>query len=385
MIRAFGAGRILYQKLVSMIDDQQLAYFLTCTAQSWLAIRLELVGTLIITFASLIPVLERYFYGPDEVFAGIAGLAISYSLSVTQALNWSVRKASDLEASFVAVERIEEYSQLSEEGVRVAKDDSRLEEQWPSRGEIVFSNVSVSYRPGLPAILKEFSLTIPGGYKVGVCGRTGAGKSTLMATLMRLVEITSGRITIDGVNTRNIGIRLLRDRISVIPQDPLLYSGDIRNALDPCKRYDDETILMVLQKVELYSPSIDSSDHSIKSRWCVKSLSDQVLEGGSNFSVGQRQLLAIARSLLEKRKIVILDEATASIDPETDRFIQGILRREFVGSTCITIAHRLDSIMDSDMILVMSDGRVAEFDTPKNLLELKGLFWELRKHSTDPK
>ena len=368
-----------------MIDDQQLAYFLTCTAQSWLAIRLELVGTLIITFASLIPVLERYFYGPDEVFAGIAGLAISYSLSVTQALNWSVRKASDLEASFVAVERIEEYSQLSEEGVRVAKDDSRLEEQWPSRGEIVFSNVSVSYRPGLPAILKEFSLTIPGGYKVGVCGRTGAGKSTLMATLMRLVEITSGRITIDGVNTRNIGIRLLRDRISVIPQDPLLYSGDIRNALDPCKRYDDETILMVLQKVELYSPSIDSSDHSIKSRWCVKSLSDQVLEGGSNFSVGQRQLLAIARSLLEKRKIVILDEATASIDPETDRFIQGILRREFVGSTCITIAHRLDSIMDSDMILVMSDGRVAEFDTPKNLLELKGLFWELRKHSTDPK
>ena len=236
------------RRLTSYIDSQQHAYFLTCAAQSWLAVRLELIGTLIITFACLSAVLRKEIAGADPTFAGLAGLAISYALMVTQSLNWSVRSASDLEANMVAVERVKEYSMINCEGLRHTMKDEELPSDWPTGGKVELRNVKMRYRDELPLVLKGLTLSIPAGSKVGVVGRTGktshkipvlfrndilralsvlegAGKSTLMTALLRIVEIDEGQILIDGQDIRDVGLAKLRSNIACIPQDPTLYSG----------------------------------------------------------------------------------------------------------------------------------------------------------------
>ncbi|KAL3903657.1 MAG: hypothetical protein SGILL_010363 [Bacillariaceae sp.] len=323
--------------------------------------------------------------GADLQFAGLAGLSISYALSVTQSLNWSVRMASDLEASMIAVERIRTYCEIKGEAPRHTKEDGSLPKLWPVGGSIVFDGSSLRYRPGLPLVLKGLDLTIPAGRKVGVVGRTGAGKSTLMVSLLRIVELDSGRITIDGHDTRTIGLAKLRSCIAVIPQDPVLFSGTVRSNLDPFDEHDDTTIYDVLTRVGLYSNAKPSSSYSSLSSLAlnhVQSLNDAVRSEGSNFSVGQRQLLVIARALLSGASIVIMDEATAAVDADSDARIQRVIREEFVNATCITVAHRLNTIMDSDFILVMDDGKVAEYDTPQNLLRNGGMFRDLVRASS---
>jgi len=380
VIRSFMAEKSLSDRMTSMLDNQQHAYFLVCAAQSWLAVRLELVGTLIITFACLSAVAEHALAGADDVFAGLAGLAISYALSVTQSLNWSVRMASDFEANMVAVERIMEYTKLESEGARRTPVDDKLPANWPSSGEVEMKGAKLRYRPGLPLVLKGLDLRIPAGSKVGVVGRTGAGKSTLMVALLRVVELAEGEVVIDGQDTREIGLAKLRFNIAVIPQDPVLYSGTLRTNLDPFDDYADDKLYEVLDRVGLHTiTTASSSSASLSSlgRARVESLSDEVTEGGSNFSVGQRQLLVIARALLHGSKLVIMDEATAAVDAETDAAIQKVMRVEFAKATVITVAHRINTIMDSDYILVMSDGRAAEFDRPKTLLDRGGLFRDL--------
>ena len=203
-----------------------------------------------------------------------------------------------------------------------------------------------------------------------------------MVALMRIVELSEGKIYIDGKHTRTIGLAKLRSNIAVIPQDPVLFSGTLRSNLDPFEHYADETLLEALERAGLYSSkSISSSSHSLSSisQRCIESLSDEVSEGGSNFSVGQRQLTVIARALLQGARIVIMDEATASVDAETDAYIQKVMRNEFASATCITVAHRINTILDCDRILVMSDGKAAEFDTPQALLDRGGMFRELVK------
>jgi len=203
-----------------------------------------------------------------------------------------------------------------------------------------------------------------------------------MVALMRIVELSEGTIIIDGQDTRAIGLAKLRSNIAVIPQDPVLFSGTLRTNLDPFDHYNDDALLEVLDRVGLYSSkSIGSSTHSLSSmaQRCIESLSDEVSEGGSNFSVGQRQLIVIARALLRGARIVIMDEATAAVDAETDANIQKVMRNEFASATCITVAHRINTILDCDKILVMSDGKAAEFDTPKALLDKGGMFRELVK------
>ena len=381
-IRAYNAEPTLVESLINMLDRQQNAYFLTITSQCWLAIRLEMVGTLIIFSACICAVLEHSSQAGNETFAGLAGLSISYALSVTQSLNWSVRMGSDMEAHMVSVERIKQYCKIESEAPRSLPVDETLP-NWPSNGEIVFSSAKLRYRPNLPLVLKGLDIRIPAMSKVGVVGRTGAGKSTLMVSLLRLVELSSGSIEIDGVDIRTIGLKLLRSRLAVIPQDPVLFSGTVRTNLDPFNEFKDDRLNEVLQRVGLMTLERVSSNHSLNSlsgygqSKAIKSLNDKVFEGGSNFSVGQRQLLVIARSLLRGAKIVIMDEATASVDADTDARIQRVIRTEFKQSTCITVAHRINTILDSDYILVMDDGRAEEFDTPDNLLRQGGLFKDL--------
>lgn len=215
----------------------------------------------------------------------------------------------------------------------------------------------------------------------------GAGKSTLMVALLRIVELDAGTIAIDGVNIKNVGLKKLRSNIAVIPQDPVLFSGTVRTNLDPFSEFNDEKLFEVLNHVGLYNPmervssklSLSSQDGTAQNKGGgrsqpIRSLSDEVAEGGNNFSVGQRQLLVIARAMLTGAKIVIMDEATASVDADTDARIQRVFRQEFKEATCITVAHRLNTIMDSDFVLVMDDGRAAEFDKPSALLSKGGIF-----------
>jgi ATP-binding cassette, subfamily C (CFTR/MRP), member 1 len=314
VIRAFGAETTLVNRLTNMFDLQQHAYFLTFSAQSWLAVRLELVGTCIVTFTCLSAVTERVVHGSDEAFAGLAGLAISYALSVTQSLNWSVRMASDMEANMVAVERIMEYTILPSEGAKEVPLDEDLKlAHWPKAGKIAFDDAQMRYRPELPLTLKGLDIRIPASSKIGVVGRTGAGKSSLMVALMRIVELSGGQITIDGVDISKVGLSKLRKSISVIPQDPCLFSGTIRDNLDPFSNFDDEELYKCLESVGLYT-GIKTSGHSAtQAKTRIDSLDDTVLQGGNNFSLGQRQLIVIARALLSKNQIVIMDEATASV------------------------------------------------------------------------
>jgi len=379
-IRAHASEPTLILRLKKMLDVQQNAYYLLCVAQCWLAIRLELVGTLVITLACLLPVLHHQIIGADTKYAGVAGLAISYALSMTQSLNWSVRMASELEASMISVERVRSYCQVETEASRDTDEDKSLPKSWPSDGNIVFKGVSLRYRPGLPRVLKGLDIEFPKRSKIGVVGRTGAGKSTLMVSLLRIVELDSGKILIDGCDTRKIGLTKLRSKIAVIPQDPVLFSGTIRSNLDPFEEYPDDELSSVLTRVGLFTVTTSSSSTASLSSLGlsqVQSLKDPVKEGGGNFSVGQRQLLVIARALLSGASIVIMDEATAAVDADTDARIQKVMRSEFADATCITVAHRINTIMDSDFILVMNNGQAAEFDTPKNLLAKGGMFRDL--------
>jgi len=375
-IRAYSTSHTLMRNFFDVLDRQQNAYFLTFAGQCWLGIRLEFLGTAIIAFACLLAIFEHKSMEGNESFAGLAGLSISYALSVTQALNWTVRMSSDLEANMIALERIEQYCKIEPEAARVRDMDKEVSRWWPSQGEIIFNNVKLRYRPGLPLVLKGLDFVIPAQSKVGVVGRTGAGKSSLLVALLRIAELESGSILIDGIDVSAIGVALLRTKIATIPQDPTLFSGTIRSNVDPFNEYSDDRLNGVLRRVGLFGSvgsRIDNKDHQV-----VEDILDNaVLEGGSNFSVGQRQLIVIARALLREANIVILDEATASVDADTDARIQRVMRTEFKRATCITVAHRINTIMDSTHILVMDNGRVSEFDSPSTLLAKGGLYKDL--------
>lgn len=388
-IRAFEAGKSLSGRMVNMLDIQQTAYYLTFVAANWLSIRLEFAGTMIVMCACLVAVMGHNHFGGNEQFAGLAGLSISFALSITGTLNWSVRMASDMEGNFVAVERIQQYSSIPGEAPRSTQSDETLAINWPVEGRIEFINVKLAYRPGLPLVLKGLNIIIPAKSRVGVVGRTGAGKSTLMVALLRIVELHGGSIEIDGIDIKSVGLKKLRSMIAVIPQDPVLFSGNIRSNLDPFHEYDDARLFEVLDHVGLHAPkekissklSLSSLGTEIKAggrTQPIKSLSEEVSAGGNNFSVGERQLIVIARAMLTGASIVIMDEATASVDADTDARIQRVFRSEFNSATCITVAHRLNTIMDSDFVLVMDDGRAEEFDKPSVLLSKEnGIFKSL--------
>ncbi|KAL4105868.1 hypothetical protein PRIC1_003924 [Phytophthora ramorum] len=337
-----------------LLDKNQRAYFLNFTINCWLALRLEFVGTCIAAAAALSAVLAHGTNAAEgTAFAGIVGVSLTYAFTVTQSLNWTVRMISQLQTQMVSVERIQTYTEMPTEAALESTAALKPSLDWPTAGAISFNRVDLRYRPGLPRVLRGLTFSVNAKEKVGIVGRTGAGKSSLIVGLMRLVELDGGSISIDGVDISKIGLHDLRANIAIIPQDPVLFSGTVRSNLDPFDQFSDEQIWTSVKRASLQK--------------AVTSLDDVVDEKGSNFSVGERQLLSIARALLKRSKVILMDEATASIDTETDRQIQQSIREEFRECTTLTIAHRINTILDSDRILVMEKGSVAEFGSPAEL------------------
>ncbi|XP_050541854.1 multidrug resistance-associated protein 1 isoform X1 [Daktulosphaira vitifoliae] len=354
-IRAYGVESKFILQSEQKVDFNQTCYYPSTVSNRWLAVRLESIGNLLIFFASLFAVM-----GKDTISPGIVGLSISYALQITQTLNWLVRMSSEVETNIVAVERIKEYGETPQEAPWVIPSNP-VPKNWPSRGELQIKNLKVRYREGLDLALKGLDIFVEGGTKVGIVGRTGAGKSSLTLSLFRIVEAAEGSIIVDGVDISDIGLHTLRGRLTIIPQDPVLFSGTLRMNLDPTNKSTDNQLWTALELAHLKA--------HIKN--LPGGLDHEVSEGGENLSVGQRQLVCLARALLRKTKLLILDEATAAIDLETDDLIQTTIRTEFKDCTVLTIAHRLNTIMDSDKVIVLDNGQMIEYDSPNNLLQDK--------------
>lgn len=341
-------------------DRNNRANYALRLAERWLTIRLEMVGNLVILGAAIFAVISR-----SSIDSGLAGLSLTYAISVTIMLSWAVRCIAELENQMNAVERVLHYTNnIPQERARTI-EATRPREDWPKNGEIEFDKLKLRYRPELDLVLKGVSLNIRPREKVGVVGRTGSGKSTMLLSLMRLIEADEGQIRIDGIDTSTLGLHDLRSRISIIPQDPVLFSGTLRFNLDPTEKCSDADIWDALEKVKL------KEEFSSK----TEKLEYRISEYGENLSAGQRQLICLGRAILRKSRVLLLDEATSSIDLETDALVQELIRKEFEDRTILTIAHRINTIIDSDRVLVLSDGNVAEFDHPGKLLADSGSFF----------
>ncbi|KAJ5536597.1 Metal resistance protein YCF1 [Penicillium frequentans] len=351
------------------MDANLRAFFPSISANRWLAVRLEFIGSIIILSSAGLAILS--VSTGSGVSAGMVGLAMSYALQITQSLNWIVRQTVEVETNIVSVERVLEYANLPSEAPEVIFKH-RPAIGWPAQGAVSFKNYSTRYREGLDLVLKNINLDIKPHEKIGVVGRTGAGKSSLTLALFRLIEPTGGNISIDGLDVSTIGLFDLRGRLAIIPQDPAMFEGTLRDNLDPRHVHDDTALWSVLDHARL-------KDHVSQMEG---QLDAPIQEGGSNLSQGQRQLVSLARALLTPSNILVLDEATAAVDVETDALLQRTLRSDiFSNRTIITIAHRINTIIDSDRIVVLDKGEVAEFDTPAELIKQGGKFYELAKEA----
>jgi len=418
-IRAYGESDRFIEEFESRVDHNIQAWYCNKAADRWLSVRLECLGATVAGLAAFFASLTAIAGGPTPEgstsnFASLAGLSLTFAISVTGILNWVVRSFAQLEAAMNACERVLYYTEeVPQEAPRTAKElEDRVakldaedpstsspstlavrarggkadsfSKEWPDKGAITLSNLKMRYRKDTPLVLKGLSVSIAGGERVGVVGRTGSGKSSLLLTLLRLVEPAleediskyEAPLTIDGVDTLRIGLRDLRSKLGIIPQHPVLFSGTIRSNMDPFDEYTDDAIWAALDRCGL--------QQSVKEM--PNMLAATVAEYGENLSAGMRQMLVLGRACLKKSRILLLDEATSSVDYETDREIQRTIREAFPGCTVLTIAHRINTIMDSDKILVMKDGLAAEFDSPQELLkDPNSVFSEIVRHAEKDK
>jgi len=361
-IRAYGKQNKFFGKCQSSFNDFNALFSTIQHANFWLGLRLDVIGG---SIGAIIGGVALATNDVKFIPAGWVGLALSYSIEVTGYLKHGVRMIAQVEAEMNSVERVLYYSN-NVEGEAASKTNlDPKPSEWPSKGDIQIQHASMRYRDG-PLVLKDVSVSIKGGEKIGVVGRTGSGKSSLMTALFRITEVEpdGGKILIDGVDISTIGLNSLRLNLSIIPQDPVMFSNTVRYNLDPFEEKSEYELWEALKKVQLAEAIAVMPG----------GLDEQVAEGGENFSQGQRQLLCIARSLLRKPQILVMDEATASIDNTTDALIQQMIRENFGQATVLTIAHRLNTIMDSDRVLVLDDGNVAEFDSPSALMSAGGIF-----------
>ncbi|XP_073203967.1 ATP-binding cassette sub-family C member 4 isoform X4 [Lepidochelys kempii] len=359
-IRAFKAEQRFQELFDAHQDLHSEAWFLFLTTSRWFAVRLDAICAIfviVVAFGSLLLA--------KTLDAGQVGLALSYAITLMGMFQWGVRQSAEVENLMISVERVMEYTELEKEAPW--ESNKRPPAEWPSQGVIAFENVNFTYSLDGPLVLRHLSVLIKSKEKVGIVGRTGAGKSSLIAALFRLAE-PKGRIWIDKYLTSELGLHDLRKKISIIPQEPILFTGTMRKNLDPFNEYTDEELWNVLEEVQLKEAVEELPDK----------METQLAESGSNFSVGQRQLVCLARAILKKNQILIIDEATANVDPRTDELIQKTIREKFAQCTVLTIAHRLNTIIDSDKIMVLDAGRLKEYNEPYILLQEKeSLFYKM--------
>ncbi|ORX38364.1 P-loop containing nucleoside triphosphate hydrolase protein [Kockovaella imperatae] len=382
-IRSYGESERFCEDNIKRMDIENRAYYLTIINQRWLGIRLDMLGSLL-TFTVAIIICTA------DISPAKGGLALSTMITVQQSFSWLVRQIAEVENDMVGAERIMHYANELEQEAPHEIKETKVATSWPSQGAIEFDNVKMRYREELPEVLKGLTISVKANEKIGVVGRTGAGKSSIMVSLFRMCELSSGRITIDGVDISEIGLNDLRSGMSIIPQDPLLFSGTLRSNIDPFNTKSDIELYDALRRAHLVhsetarpsiqlpsgavTPTAQGSQTPGQRRF---TLDMAIEEEGGNLSVGERSLVSLARALVRGTKILVLDEATASVDVETDAKIQSTIREQFGDRTLLCIAHRLRTILSYDRILVMSDGQVEEFDTPFNLFLANGFFTEM--------
>ncbi|EDW47093.1 GM21118 [Drosophila sechellia] len=352
-IRAQDAQRVLEKEFDSYQDAHSSAFFMYISTSKAFGYSMNCICVIYISIITL-----SFFAFPPGNGADV-GLLITQAMVLIDMVQWGVRQTAELENTMTAVERVVEYESIEPEGMLEATDDKKPPKTWPEQGEIVFEELSLRYTPDAKAenVLKSLSFVIQPREKVGIVGRTGAGKSSLINALFRL-SYTDGSVLIDTRDTRQMGLHDLRRQISIIPQEPVLFSGTMRYNLDPFDEYSDEKLWGCLEEVKLKDVVSDLPD----------GLASKISEGGTNFSVGQRQLVCLARAILRENRILVMDEATANVDLQTDGLIQATIRSKFRDCTVLTIAHRLHTIIDSDKVMVMDAGRVVEFGSPYELL-----------------
>ncbi|XP_078483628.1 ATP-binding cassette sub-family C member 12 [Ciona intestinalis] len=359
-IHAHNKTNDFIHRFASLFEDHSKALQAYWFSLQWITLRLEVITALSNFLVALLTVIVAAY--PDALgiatSPALAGLALTFAVQLTGLLQVHVRFLVEVQALYTSVERVRDYiTNCPSESTSVIAE-STPPKVWPTHGKIKFENISMRYRNGLPEVLHNVSFEINSKDKVGIVGRTGSGKSSLGVVLFRLVELSEGRILIDDFDISKIGLQQLRSKMSIIPQDPVLFIGTIRYNLDPFKQHSDEEIWQALTITHIKRLISELPNK----------LETEVVENGENFSVGERQLLCMARAILRRSKIIMLDEATAAIDSETDTLVQDTIREAFTDCTVLTIAHRLNTVMTSDQILVMDDGEVKEFDKTSSLL-----------------
>ncbi|QCE08124.1 ABC transporter C family member 10-like [Vigna unguiculata] len=366
-IRAFEEEDRFFKKNLDLIDVNASPYFHSFAANEWLIQRLETVSAVVLASAALCMVVLP----PGSFSSGFIGMALSYGLSLNVSLVFSIQNQCNVANYIISVERLNQYMHIPSEAPEVI-EGNRPPANWPVAGRVQINELQIRYRPDAPLVLRGITCTFEGGHKIGIVGRTGSGKSTLIGALFRLVEPAGGQIVVDGIDIGSIGLHDLRSRFAIIPQDPTLFNGTVRYNLDPLSQHSDQEIWEVLGKCQLQE-AVQEKEEGL-------GLDSSVVEAGANWSMGQRQLFCLGRALLRRSRILVLDEATASIDNATDLILQKTIRTEFADCTVITVAHRIPTVMDCTKVLAISDGKLVEYDEPMKLIKREGsLFGNLVK------
>ncbi|XP_044281697.1 ATP-binding cassette sub-family C member 8 isoform X2 [Varanus komodoensis] len=355
-IRAFRYESRFKQKLLEYTDSNNIASLFLTAANRWLEVRMEYIGACVVLIAAVASITNSLY---SNLSSGLVGLGLTYALMVSNYLNWMVRNLADMELQLGAVKRLNGLIKTEAENDEGLLSPAQIPQNWPDQGEIQILNLSVRYDSTLKPVLKHVNAHISPGQKIGICGRTGSGKSSFSLAFFRMVDTFEGRIIIDGIDIAKLPLQTLRSRLSIILQDPILFSGTIRFNLDPEKKCTDSMLWEALEIAQL--------KHVVKA--LPGGLDAVVTEGGENFSQGQRQLFCLARAFVRKTSIFIMDEATASIDMATENILQKVVMTAFADRTVVTIAHRVHTILNADMVIVMKRGVILEYDKPEILLE----------------